>query len=293
MYRKTILLLIAFAAAALAQPPERGPRPMGPGGGPGGPGGRFLGAEPGMPGRVVKNAPYSADVVTESTQTLADGNHIRQTSTSHVSRDSEGRTRLEPSLSSASAVTGQTKLPHVVFIHDPVAGQSYALDADAKTASKTLMRGGRGRGAAPPAGTTSGQTTPSGQSGQVSDQAAQPRMRMPFGGRMSNNANVKTESLGRQTIEGVPADGTRTTMTIPAGQMGNEQPIQVVNERWYSPDLQTVVLSKRSDPRNGETVTRLQNVSRSEPSPTLFQVPADYKVTEETHQRPAGMLKRQ
>jgi hypothetical protein len=92
---------------------------------------------------------------------------------------------------------------------------------------------------------------------------------------MANSANVKTESLGRQTIEGVPADGTRTTLTIPAGQMGNEQPIQVVTERWYSPDLQTVLMTKHSDPRNGETVTHLQNVSRSEPSPTLFQVPAD------------------
>jgi hypothetical protein len=92
--------------------------------------------------------------------------------------------------------------------------------------------------------------------------------------------DIKTESLGRQTIEGVPADGTRTTMTIAAGQMGNEQPIQIVTERWYSPDLRTVVLSRRTDPRMGETVSKLANVSRSEPPSSLFEPPADYKVAE-------------
>ena len=270
MFQKTVLLTLAVAAGALAQgPPPRGPHPMGPGG----PGARFLGAEPGMPGRTVKNAPYSADVVTESTQTLADGNHIRQTNSSHEYRDSEGRTRLEQSLTGLSAIAGSTSLPHVVFIHDPVEGHSYALNADQKTATRSLMpRMGRGGGPGPGQG---------------------PRMRPAFGGNRANNANVKTESLGKQTMEGVVVDGTRTTLTIPAGQMGNEQPIQVVTERWYSAELQTVVLRKHSDPRTGETVTRLQNVSRSEPSPTLFQVPADYKVTDDPHARPPGLSKRQ
>jgi hypothetical protein len=107
-----------------------------------------------------------------------------------------------------------------------------------------------------------------------------PRWRV--GGRVVNNPNIKTESLGKQTIEGVVAEGTRTTMTIPAGQVGNDLPIQIVTERWYSPDLQTVVLSKRSDPRSGETVTRLANINRSEPSASLFEVPPDYKVTAAT-----------
>src|SRR5579872_6382722 len=143
MMRRVSLGVLALAVAALAQgPPPRGPRPMGPGG-PGG-GARFLGAEAGLGGRVVKNAPYSADVVTESTQTLGDGNHIRQSSSSHVSRDSEGRTRLEQSLNGLSAIAGGTSLPHVVFIHDPVAGQSYALNTDDKTATRSGMPHGRG-----------------------------------------------------------------------------------------------------------------------------------------------------
>jgi hypothetical protein len=95
-----------------------------------------------------------------------------------------------------------------------------------------------------------------------------------------NRQNVKTESLGRQTVEGVVADGTRTTVIIPAGQMGNEQPLQTVVESWYSPELQTTVLSRRSDPRTGETVTRYTNISRTEPAHSLFEVPADYKIGE-------------
>jgi hypothetical protein len=94
------------------------------------------------------------------------------------------------------------------------------------------------------------------------------------------NQSVKTEALGAATIEGLQAQGTRTTVTIAAGAIGNEAPIQVVTERWYSADLQMAVLTRRSDPRSGETVTRLTNVSRSEPSPALFQVPPDFKVTE-------------
>jgi hypothetical protein len=96
----------------------------------------------------------------------------------------------------------------------------------------------------------------------------------------ASDPNFKTESLGRQTIEGVQAEGRRTTMTIPAGQAGNELPIHIVSENWYSTDLQTTVLSRHSDPRNGETVTRLLNFSRAEPSHALFEAPVDYKLTE-------------
>jgi hypothetical protein len=91
-------------------------------------------------------------------------------------------------------------------------------------------------------------------------------------------ANVKTESLGKQNIEGVEAEGTRTTRTIPAGEIGNEQPIVIVSERWYSSALQTVVLSKHNDPRYGENTHRLTNINRSEPAHSLFEVPSDYKI---------------
>jgi hypothetical protein len=225
-----------------------------------------------MPGRVVKNAPYSADIVTETTQTLTDGNHIRQSSAAKIYRDSEGRTRREQSLNALGGLAPSSNLPRVVFINDPVAGSNYALNPQNKTATKSAWaRPGRG-----------------GQAQSSSQPMARLRQQSADGsvggaGRWGRGAaarqNVKTESLGRQTIEGVQADGTRTTMTIAAGQWGNEQPIQIVTERWYSPDLQTVVLSKHTDPRMGETVSKLANVSRSEPPSSLFEPPADYKVT--------------
>ena len=83
-------------------------------------------------------------------------------------------------------------------------------------------------------------------------------------------------------IEGLQAEGTRTTLTIPAGQIGNDRPIDIVDEQWRSPDLQVIVLSKHSDPRMGETVYSLINVSRAEPAASLFQVPPDYTVTDKS-----------
>jgi len=209
----------------------------------------------------VTGAPFSADVVTESTQVLSDGNHIKQTGTVHFTRDSQGRTRREQSLSGLGAL-GSNRT--VVFIDDPVNSVSYALMPNTKTANKSVRPAGRG-----------------GFRAQNDPNSPHPDIAKGPGGRgMRNNQNVKTESLGTQVMEGVQAQGTRTTMTIPAGQIGNDQPISIVTERWYSADLQTTILVKHTDPRNGETITRYTNISRAEPVPTLFQPPADYKVQE-------------
>jgi hypothetical protein len=275
------LLVLAVAASAQNPGPGRGRGRFGPPAAdvaaPGG--ARFLGAEAGMPGRVVKSAPYSADIVTETTQTLADGNHIRQSSTAKVYRDAEGRTRREQSLNALGGLAPSSNLPQVVFINDPVAGLNYALNPQDRTATKSAWaRPGRG-GQAP------GSSQPMARLRQQSvDRSAANAGRRGRGA--ATRQNIKNESLGRQTIEGVPADGTRTTMTIAAGQMGNEQPIQIVTERWYSPDLQMVVLSKRTDPRTGETVSKLANISRAEPPNSLFEPPADYKVSEAGNRPP-------
>ncbi len=81
-------------------------------------------------------------------------------------------------------------------------------------------------------------------------------------------------------IGGVSAQGARTTRTIPEGTIGNEKPIVVTVDRWYSPDLQMNVMIKRSDPRTGDSVFQLANIVRSEPDASLFQVPSDYAVKE-------------
>jgi hypothetical protein len=282
--RTVVLSGLVMAAGAMAQPPDS---PHGRG--PGGPGPRVVGAMPGMPGRAVKNAPFSAEIVTESTQTLADGSHIKRTNTVKVYRDSEGRTRREQSLGNLSGLTaGSNGRSQVAFISDPVAGASYALDLTNRTATKSTMHpGGRGPGGpgqrgpgAPPNGATPRVRPAPPADGQGGQQAQGPQMGRFQGGRGHDRQNVRTESLGKQNIEGVLAEGTRTTMTIPAGEIGNEQPLQVVDETWYSSELQTVVLRKHSDPRQGETTTRYMNVSRSEPSRIMFEPPADFKLSE-------------
>ena len=235
--------LLAVAAVAWAQNPPGGHRGFDAASP------RFLGAEAGMPHRVVKGAPFSGDLVTESTQTLADGNRIRQTSTAHLVRDSEGRTRREQSLAGLAALAAGGAAQQVIFVNDPVAGANYALDPVRKTANRSAW-------IAPPSDAR--------------------RERHAAGLRQRGN----TETLGAAIIEGLLAQGTRTTVTIAAGAIGNAAPIQVVTERWYSADLDMPVLVKRSDPRIGETVTRLVHVSRSEPAPALFQVPPDFKLIE-------------
>ena len=83
------------------------------------------------------------------------------------------------------------------------------------------------------------------------------------------------------------------THTIPAGYIGNEKPITIVTEHWYSKDLQMTVISKRSDPRFGETIYTLSNIQQSEPNAGLFAVPSDYTVTTGTASRHLGRLFRQ
>ncbi len=99
------------------------------------------------------------------------------------------------------------------------------------------------------------------------------------------NGQTTREELGQQTIEGVTATGTRTTTEIPAGAIGNEQPIKIVSEQWFSPDLQVLVLTKHTDPRVGETVYRLVGIVRAEPSRSLFELPPDYTLKESVIRR--------
>jgi hypothetical protein len=282
LIRSASLALLALAATALAQPPGRGGRFGPPGAQGAATDARLIGAVAGNPRSVVKSAPYSADVLTESTQILPDGNRIRQTVTQKVYRDGEGRVRNEQSLAGLGALAPNSGSTQVVYINDPVAGVNYALDVKKKAATKSTLRGGpiqaggpqaMGRGQAmgaapfPQGGTPMGR----GRGGPRPDDA----FRRPQAGQ-----TVKTESLGRQTVEGVPADGTRTTFTIAAGQIGNDQPLQIVSESWFSPDLQVVVLSRHSDPRAGETVVRLTNINRGAPAASLFQPPQDFTVQE-------------
>lgn len=243
-----VALLMALGGALRAQNGTPGHRP-GPGIGPFFDAIGVEGFAAGPKDKVVTGSPYSASFSTQSTQTLPDGNQITRTSTGTFARDSQGRTRRDLTLQSIGPWAAESKpAPHVAFINDVVTSTQYILQPDQKTARKMVRsgRGPRGNGNPPP-----------------------PR---------PTNDNVVTVSLGTQTINGVSAEGTRYTRTIPAGRIGNARPIVITSERWYSNELQATVLSKRSDPRMGETVFQLTNVQRGEPDPSLFQVPADFSI---------------
>jgi hypothetical protein len=208
--------------------------------------GRF---EMGLMGKTVAGAPYSAQIVTQRSQTLSNGTHLTQQSSGAVYRDSAGRVRRETSMSALGSLTGSAQAPRAVFISDPVVGYHYVLHLDAKTADRMPL----------PA------------AGAVKDRAGRPPR---------EGVQVVTESLGTQTIEGVVAEGTRITKTIPVGAIGNDKAIQIVTERWYSPDLQIYVLVKHSDPWMGDSSMRLTNITRTEPAASLFAVPPDYAVND-------------
>ena len=219
----------------------------------------FVGFEAGLVGKTVTGAPFSATFSTQTAQALADGNQIQRSSTGTFARDSQGRTRRDMTLPAIGpwSTSGQSA-PHVVFINDSVAGTQYMLEPDRKIARKMQrFRGGRhGAGASP----DTEDASPAGPGGA------------------NNRRNVTTTSLGTQMINGVQAEGTRVTHTIPAGAIGNANPMVITNERWYSPELQTVVMIKRSDPRMGTTTFQLTNIQKQEPDASLFQVPPDYTV---------------
>ena len=230
-------------------------------------------------GPTVKGAPYSAQAMNEMVQVLADGNRITNTSSSMLYRDSQGRERREET-SASGAVRS-------VFITDPVEGVSYTLNTSSKVAHKTGQRTvgfsystGGGGGAGVGMGRGGGPVTTETRTFVMHSSGSGPET-LFFTNFDGGSGKVKpvVENLGTQTMEGVSAEGTRTTVTIPAGQIGNEQAIVTVAERWYSPELQVTVMNKRSDPRTGTTTYKLTNINRSEPSPALFQVPDDYTVT--------------
>ena len=226
-------------------------------------------------GNPVKGAPYSAQAVTETTQTLADGTRIVQKSTAMIYRDSLGRQRREQTLPAIGPFTPQGDPPQIISISDPVAGVNYSLNPKERIAVKLPSPPSLPN--LPNQGVTKEfNVMVSGPGPAIQSAPALPNMIFFRGAAPDSKEPPKVDQLGWKLIEGLQAEGTRTTITIPAGEIGNDRPIEIVDEQWRSPDLQVIVFSRHSDPRIGETVYSLVNVNRADPAPGLFQVPADY-----------------
>lgn len=240
--------------------------------------------------QAAPGLPYSAEMVTEHSQTLGDGTHISQTITrSKIFHDSQGRTRNEEFLQ----IPGRTSdFPAFIRINDPVAGYLYTLDPQRQTARRITLRPAPGANISANAvflGTVTGKTAavitgppppppPSNRLGTArAGMIAAPAQ--PAEG--AAHPEISTESLGMRMIEGVQATGTRTTTTYPAGFFGNDRPLTTTTEVWTSPDLKAMVLMTNSDPRSGETTTRMTNIVQAEPDASLFEVPSDYQVVDQ------------
>jgi hypothetical protein len=229
----------------------------------------LMGFEGGHVGHNVKGAPYSAKAASETTQTLAlaDGTTttIHRTTQSVLYRDSHGRSRREVTLSGFGLLAASGKTHTLVTIADPVAGAHYVVDDEHKVVHKMSLR------------------TRGGNASEAMAAGAFPeKMKALMRAEEASGALKKESSSAHVTINGasVSAEYTRLTRTIPAGEIGNDKPIQVVSERWYSPELQIVVKSVRSDPRFGTTTYTVTNIQRTEPDASLFTIPADYAVKE-------------
>lgn len=276
-------LLLGFGFAAGQEPADVVPPPphgvffameQGPGPGPfeGAMGEHIemLGLEGVHPGKVVPGSPFSATAVSETTQTLGDGNRISRKTSTLLFRDSQGRFRKEMTTQGFGTLASEEPRTFVI-IHDPVAGNAFALEPAQKVAHP-LPRIAAGRWA---------------DKGALSEDRSALKERM-MQRKAKSDLDVQTEDLGKQTIEGLVAQGTRRTRTIPAGKIGNEKSITIVSETWYSPDLQLVVMRKHSDPRFGETTYTLSNIQRKEPDASLFSVPSDYTIRQGPGHGPGG-----
>ena len=251
---------------------------------------------------AVKNAPYSGVGNTEVVNTLADGNRIVRNNTMKYYRDGSGRTRTEYSLAAIGPFTPD-RTETIVMVNDPVAGERYVLHSGMKRADVFKVSAGTpgqprtgfffshieaGPGVAggtvvngdvvtnlpaPPVAVTSGSLDgPPGNAMFVMRAAPA----MVDGCKIETKPLPEAQSLGERTLEGLKVTGSRREFTIEAGAVGNEQPIIVSTEQWFSPDLGVVIASSHHDPMTGDTNYKLAQISRKEPDPALFKVPADY-----------------
>jgi len=286
-----VIAIFASSAVLIAQgPPDPGPIVAGaalmpP---PGSKGGMMaMHLENNLDVAPVKDVAFCAAVTTEHTQSFADGNRIHTSESSTLCRDSEGRTRRETGLNLLGA-GAQTSAPRLITIDDPVGGVRYLLDSENKIAHKMVLMSPDKLPPNPAAMGAKGERvmiyrSTGGPIPMGADPPALPPPNVFFKqvGRDSNEPAPTTEKLGDETISGIRASGTRMTTTIPSGTMGNDKPIIVTSERWYSTDLSATVMMKHNDPWAGELKTEFTSVNTSEPDPALFTVPSDYKIVDE------------
>lgn len=234
--------------------------------------------------KLVKGAPFSATLMIEVVQNLADGTSATRTVVSQIYRDGEGRTRVDQMAETHGAAVPVSDGRLITVINDSVAGFSYVLDPRTNVARRTMFVP-RLESASNDASIQTGGVVPT-RPGPLNSQflplpaANETGQQLQATAIAPSSSNVKRDYLGPREIEGITTEGTRIAMTIPAGAMRNEKAVEIVAERWYSPALKTVILIEQSDSRSGKSIYRLTNIKSGEPLPGFFTVPSAYKIRE-------------
>jgi hypothetical protein len=241
---------------------------------------------------TVKSAPFSADLITDIVQLLPNGNKVTRQTVINLHRDKEGRTRIEHTKVPPTSMVDNLAMYKIIVISDPVSKQTFNLQPSSRTAYKTPRidltprRRAAARSATSGTNTNSKNATGQGSVGGANTSQEKPVNTPPPQNSPANDTGAqksenRKESLGVEVIEGIEAEGTRTVQTIPAGVAGNKGPIEIIDEKWFSPALKMFILIKHSETGKGETTHRLTNIFRSEPDSSLFRVPSDYTIREQ------------
>ena len=213
----------------------------------------------------ITGAPYSAALRTSFEQKLPEGNAIRSSQIVHQARDSKGRTLNEAPIGCTHAEDGRLKAVVAVTVFDPT--------------TKTIMNWQVGD-FMPKIAHVHHMSIPNHKQ-PTAEEAAEQIKRSQIAAKTQRHDEVRSENLGSKTISGVLAEGMRTVRTIPAGEEGNDQPLEVINEQWISKELGLIVLRIDDDPRRGRTTIEFEDLSLGEPDPAVFAAPSGYKVVEQ------------
>jgi hypothetical protein len=198
----------------------------------------------------VTNKPFSGRDHIEWTRTLENGSVITTELYAILARDSQGRIYREH-VSFVPARSNQPSKRREIDVLDPVAHtRTVCLMAKRHCA--------------------------------ISSYYASTKFVPPPTGPQANGTRYLTrESLGTDVIDGLPVLGTRETLTINAGAVGNSQSLVTTKEYWYSPDLEINLLTTRKDPREGTEIIHVVDLSRTEPNPSVFEIPANFVVEDD------------
>lgn len=210
----------------------------------------------GKPEKPVVGLPIIADQSVRNVMHLANGMAVTRELKGHFYRSADGVERYEGTVVSTDPANPAP--PVLVYILDRVKRTTVLLNAKLMTATV--------------------QHLPDNATITISFLALQVQPQF----RTIKQEDVTTNDLGKHTQDMRELVGKRITATIPAGKIGNDQPLQVVSEEWISQQDKLIVKQEEQNPLSGERTFALTNIRSEEPDPALFEIPKGYTVKEQT-----------